>query len=73
MKLPPLPELPFLPETQEQRNALAWWAMEYGRAVQEECASVADRIGSDIGPRWNTHLSIGARRIAAAIRSKEQE
>jgi hypothetical protein len=45
---------------------------EYARlavaAERERCLRACDQIGGNIGPGWNTYVSMTARRIAAAIR-----
>lgn len=42
MKMPPLPELPFLPETPEQRIAMVRWATDYGHQVRKAAARVCE-------------------------------
>lgn len=42
MNMPPLPELPFLPETPEQRIAMVRWATDYGHQVRKAAAKACD-------------------------------
>jgi hypothetical protein len=42
MNMPQLPELPFLPETQEQRIAMVRWATDYGHQVRLAAAKACD-------------------------------